>query len=208
MIKKVFGVFALLFCMNAAVYGQLNFGLKAGLNVSRVHHKSRWDKKVYGFMPSAHVGVYADKNFTEQFFVSGEFLFSDKGFEKESSTHLLYASMPVMANFRIMKGLFLGVGPELGILIAPSGKDSEFVKEVYSNRLDVGGAIGLQYAVSSSISISMRWIRGFSNIIGRHANVPFYQFDKQNGVLLSSDLRNSGFVQKNECFQLSIGYSL
>jgi hypothetical protein len=206
--KEVIGIFALLFCMSITVHGQLDFGLKAGLNVSRVHHKSRWDKEVYGFMPSAHVGMFAHMTFNENFFLSGEFLLSDKGFERDASTHLLYSSFPVTANFMTLKGLFLGVGLEPGILIAALGKDRQFVKEVYSNRLDVGGVIGLQYAVSSSLSISFRWVRGFSNIVGWQANVPFYQFDKQNGILLSSDLREAGFVQKNESFQLSLGYLL
>src|SRR5688572_9008840 len=208
MIKKVVGIFALLFCMHAAGYAQLKFGLKAGLNISRVHHKSRFDKKVYGFMPSAHVGLYANKNFSEDFFLSGEFLLSDKGFEKDGATHLLYASMPAMANFRIVDKLFLGVGPEWGILIAPIGEDTEFVKEVYSNRLDIGGAVGLQYAVGSAVIISVRWVRGFSNIIGRNAEVGYYPFSKQSGALLSGKLREIEFVQKNECLQFSIGYSL
>jgi hypothetical protein len=140
--------------------------------------------------------------------LSGEFLFSDKGFEKDGSTHLLYAGMPATANFRIIKSLFLDIGPEIGVLIAPIGKDREFVKAVYSNRLDISGVAGLQYTVGSSIWISVRWVRGFSNIIGQNANVGFYPFTTQSGVLLSSDLRKAGFVQKNESFQLSIGHSL
>jgi hypothetical protein len=140
--------------------------------------------------------------------LSGEFLLSDKGFEKDGATHLLYASLPTMANFRIVDKLFLGIGPELGILIAPIGEDTEFVKEVYSNRFDIGGAVGLQYAVGSAVIISVRWVRGFSNIIGWNAEVGYYPFDKQRGALLSGKLRDIEFVQKNESLQFSIGYSL
>ena len=198
----------LCFTGTSFVHAQLKYGLKAGMNLSRVRHESRWDKKDYGTMTSFHVGVSVTKDLSKIFFLSGEFLCSDKGFNEGSGVHLLYASIPVMANLKINKNFSMSVGPEFGILITAMGENSEFVKEVYSNRLDVGGSIGLQYSISPSFVFSVKFVQGFSNIIGREANVRYYGFDDQSGVLLSSDLRDAGFVQKNQCFQLSICYSL
>lgn len=198
----------LCFIGTSVVNAQMKYSLKAGMNLSRVLHESRWDKKDYGTMTSFHVGISATKNISKRFFLSGDFLFSDKGFNEGSSVHLLYATIPVTANLKIIKNLSMGVGPEFGILIAAMGENDEFLKEVYSNRLDVGGSIGLQYSISPSFELSVKFVQGFSNIIGREANVRYYGFDDQSGVLLSSDLRDAGFVQKNQCFQLSICYSL
>lgn len=209
MSTKVVVLLGMLCCVGTSIaHAQLKYSLKAGMNLSRVRHESRWDKKDYGSMTSFHVGVSATKDISKKFFLSGEFLFSDKGFNEGSAVHLLYASIPVMANFKMLKKFSMGVGPEFGILITPMGENDEFVKEVYSNRLDVGGSIDFQYTISPSFALSARFVQGFSNVIGREANVRYYGFDHQSGILLSSDLRDAGFVQKNQCFQLSICYVL
>jgi hypothetical protein len=102
MSKKAVGILSLIFCMHAAGCAQLKFGLKAGLNVSRVHTNLDLIKKftVLRSPPTRPL--------------SGELLFSDNGFEKDGSTRLLYAEMPAMATSGIIKGLNLALDQRPG----------------------------------------------------------------------------------------------
>ena len=143
-------------------YAQLRYGVKAGLNVSRmVYERYGSSTSTTQFLPSFHVGMYGAFDFSDKFSVNADFLFSDKGFKDGHAAHLLYASIPVMMQYKPIKNFSIGVGPSLGVLITAWGEGSDGLREMFSNPLDFGAVAGMQYAVTSSIAISFRFEQGF-----------------------------------------------
>lgn len=207
MMKTIF-VTLLLLLAGLHSKAQLSYGLKFGLNFSRVLHKQK-ETEPLGFSPSVHFGAYGNIAVSKHVYFSGDFLLSDKGYHENTSAHLLYLNIPLLVNYKPIKNLSFGLGPYLGVLITPWGKDREGLKEVYSNRLDVGSVIGVQYAFNSAIAVAFRFEQGFSNIIGRNAEIPMYQYISEGDpVITSMNLRKAGFSHRNQNFQFSVCYSL
>ena len=108
--KKSLLFLAFLF-LSLGLYAQFSYGIKGGLNLSRMQSSSPSDSGTYsfGFSPSFHVGMYGSIDVSEKFAFSGDFLISDKGYKEGSTVHLLYASIPIMAQFKPIKNLSVGL---------------------------------------------------------------------------------------------------
>jgi Outer membrane protein beta-barrel domain len=197
--------------LSFGLYAQFSYGVKAGLNLSRMQMTYPPDDAAvsFGFTPSFHVGMYSSIDVSEKFAFSGDFLISDKGYKEKSAVHLLYASIPIMAQFKPIKNLSVGLGPTVGILITTWGKDRELTKDFYTNHFDFGAAAGLQYSITSSIAIALRFEQGFSNVIGKDTTIPYYRYiNEGDPLIISENARDLGFKSWNQSFQLSVCYAL
>jgi hypothetical protein len=209
-VKKSIVFLSFLF-LSAGLYAQFSYGVKAGLNLSHMQmtHASDTGTYNFGFSPSFQVGMYGSIDVSDKFTFTTDFLISDKGYKEESAVHLLYASIPIMAQFKPMKNLSVGLGPSLGILITTWGKDRELAKDFYTNYFDFGAVAGLQYSITFSIAIALRFEQGFSNVIGKDAKILGYRYIQESDPLfVNLNARDFGFKASNQSFQLSVCYAL
>lgn len=205
-----------LFAMCANGYSQVSFGLKVGVNLSRVMAKgdttgAGW--RAYDVSPSIHIGASAAKRLSQKISLGADLLLSDKGYRTEGdgvfgASHLLYSNLPVYARFDLVKGLSLQAGPEIGLLIATLGEDKEYLSAVYS-WFDFGLMGGLEYDVTSKMSLTLRFEQGISNMIGKNATTRQYRYVQNSDPLISDkNLRDSGVVHHNQNLQVSLTYKL
>lgn len=207
-------VVLLLMCVNG--YSQVSFGLKVGVNLSRVMAKgdtsgAGW--RTYGVSPSIHVGATGSVKLSKKFSLGADLLLSDKGYRNDGdglfgASHLLYSNLPVYARFELVKGLSLQAGPEVGLLVAAWGEDREYLSAVYS-WFDFGIIGGLEYNVTSRMRFTLRFEQGISNIIAKNATAQEYRYIQHSDPLISNkNLRDSGVVHRNQNLQLSLTYKL
>ncbi|HEY5916362.1 MAG TPA: porin family protein [Chryseolinea sp.] len=198
---------------SVSAFPQLTFGLKGGLNYSRVIEKtdtSGWNG--YSFAPSINVGVFADFNLTEKTSIASEFLLSDKpfGYHGNSGTsHLLYINLPVMFSCDVSNRISLKAGPQAGLLIATFGKNPEYLSAIYTNRFDLGIVAGIDYQLSQSFILAFRFEQGLANMIGREASGLAYRLQPDgDAMIVGVNLRDAGVVHHNQNFQLAVKYKL
>lgn len=209
--KISFPVILLLF-VSLSAFAQRSFGLKGGLNYSRVIQKndtSGWDG--YKFAPSFHVGVFGGISLSEKAMLAGEFLLSDKPFGYKSnsgSSHLLYINLPVLFSYNISKRFALHAGPQAGLLIATFGKNSETLSEIYSI-FDLCLVTGVDFKLTESFTLTFRFEQGLSNMINREASSLQYSYIQDGDpVIVGRSLREAGYVQHSQNLQLSVKYAL
>jgi opacity protein-like surface antigen len=146
----------------------VNFGAKAGLNISSVSGESDAKSRV-GFA----VGAFAEFKVSEKFSIQPEVLYSVLGAKAkgvsgtESSNYSLsYINIPVMAKYYVAEKFSLEAGPQIGFLTSAKyteGSSSIDIKNLYKST-DFGLNVGAGYDVSKNIAVGVRYTAGLSNI--------------------------------------------
>lgn len=162
-----------------SVNAQVQFGVKAGLNVANQKYSSSGismsPKSLIGF----HVGVIADMPLNEKFSIQPGLLFSQKGakMDQNSVTEKAifnYLDIPINAVYKIDAGgvkVLLNAGPSIGYALGGKYKvdseseDIEFGSEDGKyKRLDLGFGFGGGVQFGSVIA-SLNYNLGLANII-------------------------------------------
>lgn len=180
-------------------YAQFTFGAKAGVNLSNVDLPDINSKNRTGFQ----IGVLAEIPFGKRIYFSSEVLYSSQGFklvenikETESPNELItelgYLQAPFIFKYRIIEGLNIQAGPQMGLLISavtrgPNSKQDD--KYLYSD-FDYGMTFGLGYKFYPSLFVQARYNMGFGTI---------YEKDK----LQIAEIENNA---KNKVIHFSVGY--
>ncbi|MXV37432.1 outer membrane beta-barrel protein [Flavobacteriaceae bacterium Ap0902] len=167
--KKLINV---IFCL-IAVYGtaQVTYGLKAGVNVSKIDEVHTGSEKRVG----AYFGGFATipiNNEGNQFYIQPEVLYSMMG-EKEEFTdgrttdvNIDYLSIPVLfkAYFSEQDTEFFGeIGPQLGFLISKDLPETDAVYDYKST--DFGAVVGIGFSYLRNWEANARFYYGFTDII-------------------------------------------
>lgn len=206
----------LLSLIAAGAQSQFSFGFKAGINLSRITSKGDTtgsEKYFYDLAPSLHIGATGSIKVSDRISVCADLLLSEKGYRKDSdgileASRLLYSNMPVYLNLKLSDHFSLHAGPELGILIATRGDDRKYTNSLYS-KVDLGAIAGVAYDISRRLSISLRLEQGISNIVSKNAHrLERVVAPTSDPVIVSRNLRDSGFVRRNQNVQLSMTWSL
>ena len=174
-------------CVNAQ---KVNFGVKAGLNLST------WSYDDASLRPGFHAGGFATVQFSRMFAVQPEVMYSMEGaaWKTESTTTILgteyYARnkytatshkliVPVMLQISPISMLTVEVGPQFGfnlglqghnkfetnlVGVANSENDVEYDSEDY-NMFEMGIAAGLKLNLTRNMAIGARYVYGISPII-------------------------------------------
>ena len=171
-------------CVNAQ---KVNFGVKAGLNLST------WNYDDASLRPGFHAGGFATVQFSRMFAVQPEVMYSMEGaaWKTESTTTILgteyYARnkytatshkliVPVMLQFTPISMLTIEAGPQFGFNLAVSHhiksniagiveteSDVDVDKENY-NMFEMGIAAGLKLNLTRNMAIGARYVYGISPI--------------------------------------------
>ncbi len=170
MIKKYLILFCLLVSFNGLAFGQFNFGIKGGLNLTNTTSIVRDSKMKAGL----NAGLLSELKISKKFIFRPELLYSLKGsktpatqFDDPGNTHFHYINLPLLLGFQPINKLTLLAGPELGYLMnATSGFDGKsFDTTDHFEKPDIGAAFGLNYLLNSKFSAEVRYIYGFDGLI-------------------------------------------
>ncbi len=192
---KVFTLLAALFLSGAAM-AQLNIGVKAGANITKVDGKSFKDEFQYGY----HVGGFAEIGLGGKLSLQPEVLFNQYqtrvdssfksvyqnalNFNDNRTVKLNYLSVPILLNYKLGNVLTLQAGPQFGILLDQDKNLIRNGKEAFSK-----GDLSMLGGASINISklrLTGRYMVGLNNI---------NEIDNQN-------------EWKSQGFQVSLGFAL
>lgn len=173
------------FFITTAAMAQVQFGLKAGANVSNFTGGDFDDvdkKALIGF----HGGLYLNFSFAG-FAIQPEAMVSTQGAKFEdisggsSSWKVTYVNVPVMFQYRFPGGFYLEAGPQVGFKINEDIEDQTI--ENFAKDLDLSAAGGLGFKFKGGLGIGGRYNVGLSKV---------GDFDASSGV--DPDFKN-GVIQ-------------
>jgi hypothetical protein len=179
-----------------AAMAQLNIGIKAGTNITKIDGRSFKDEFRYGY----HVGGFAEIGLGGKLSIQPEVLFNQYNnrvdtafkniyqnaldFSNYKDVKLNYLSVPVVLNYKLGNVLSLQAGPQFGILLNQDKTLLENGKEAF-NKGDFSMLGGAQINISK-LRVTGRYVVGLRNI---------------NDI----DDKDSW---KNQGFQVSVGFAL
>ncbi len=183
--RKVAAIVFLFFLISTICYGQKSFGVKAGLNVTRLNVNEAYTFKVknrYGY----HLGIW--KEFTTvnpKIFIRPELFYTQKGFRYadtltspftntliryKSTTIYNYLTLPLLVGYQLNGNIAVFIGPEFSTLIATrirsKGEKAHNMRPIINyNNPDLGLTAGFRYKLNSKLSADLRYTYGFSTIL-------------------------------------------
>lgn len=208
-----YGIFLFLFIGGYTFSQETRFGIKAGPNYSTVV-----GDLTEGINPrfSGHIGVFASFEFSRNFTIQPELLYSSQGFRFNTDLAFIdnfnpvvndpdfitavqfnYLSVPVIAQFGLSDRIAVEFGPQFAFLINQvtkiknfDGNDANSLNERETSpgnfQLDYGAVVGVVFWANESLSFSPRFYLGLRN--------------RLNGAL--------GNIQNyNAALQLSVNYA-
>ena len=158
----------------------ISFGVKVGGNISNTSNGKEisddgTDNR-YGF----NVGAVVHIPISEKFSLQPEVVYSQQGFTTSSEFNLDffdigdiiwrfdYINIPIMASYKVVKGLTLQAGPQVGFNInaeAYIDLDDDFDLSEETNTIDFGAGLGAQYELDFGLFFQARYVWGLSNYI-------------------------------------------
>jgi hypothetical protein len=167
--KKIFLSAIIYVCFITHSFGQINWGYKIGLNVSRVRNSSHND---FTSNLNFNTGALAKFKLDKNYFINVECLLSLKGFNSllipsgTTSTNFSYLTLPILFEYNTSNKFYFQIGPELNYLIGAKMKNSTTDISVADNynKFDISLAGGVGYKISKKVSLETRYIYGLSQI--------------------------------------------
>ena len=146
------------------IFKRLEFGIKAGTNVTNFTNANFPTDPLIGFNAGATIAY----KITNNFMVQEEFLFSTQGAKVKGGTlgdqdlKLYYMSVPFLLKYRTNGGFYLEAGTQIGI------KVKEDISGIntgnFAKKLDLGAAGGIGYQSKIGLGIGARYIYGISKV--------------------------------------------
>lgn len=172
--KKLFPAFLFLTCMlSISAEAQVAFGLKGGLNLSRLDLDD--PELSYESRTGYHAGIFLRSRFGNVGLQPEVLLFTQRG-EIESSffgtaqESFTYVSVPVMLKFYPIGGLNLQLGPQFGFLLDGErdyetilGSGSEDITDHYK-KSDISVSVGAGYDFDFGLGLDFRYNIGVKDI--------------------------------------------
>ena len=150
---------------SACVYGQAEFGIKSGLNVSDIVMINYINPDVESDLTlklGLHAGLFVNGMLSERMGMTGELLYSDKGVKGINNIHLHYINLPILFQYQLTDRIFAEVGPELGYLFSAFSKHGN-ESGSYNNKFDLALDAGLRFNVQKFI-FGLRYSMGFFSV--------------------------------------------
>lgn len=146
------------------ILNRLEFGIKAGVNVSNFTNANFPTDPLIGYSGGATVAF----KFTNNFMVQEDFLFSTQGAKikggafGDQDLKLYYLSVPFLLKYRTDAGIYIEAGSQLGM------KLKEDVAGINTNnftqKIDMAAAGGIGYQSKMGLGIGARYIYGLSKV--------------------------------------------
>lgn len=177
---------------NAQGHGQLQFGIKGGLNLSTITVSNGFNGYSYSTLPNFNAGVFLKVPVVRYFSVQPELYYSGQGFKADDgsggtySEHVNYLQIPLLGKFTTRSGFFLETGPQLGLKLNAKDKENGISNDVSSayNNADFSWVFGAGFKIPMApVAFDLRYNVGITNV----ANDSYYgnsygQYGVRNGV--------------------------
>ncbi|MGM5629757.1 porin family protein [Apibacter raozihei] len=181
---------------------QIKLGVKAGINISSLYG----DMSTNNAKAGVYGGVYARVQVAERFSIQPEVLFSMQGAESDDTWGwnywhtdsyydekyvLNYITIPLMFQYRIIKGLRAEVGPQVNFALYKKHKirnNYMYPESVRNQRdknlrnFDVGINAGANYELKNGLNFTLRYNLGFINV-NKSKSDYYYNYEIRNQVL-------------------------
>jgi opacity protein-like surface antigen len=192
MMKKITLLIAALAVSAGAFAQEWDYGLKAGMNFSRVSKLSGGKAKS---LPGFYIGAFAEYQLNDWFGIQPEIVYSTQGTKFNGTTTTPawkfelrdnYINVPILAKFYVTNGLSVNIGPQFGFLAGSKVKVKSAADTpafiVKAKKFDFSVGLGLNYTISDAFDITARYNLGMTDI---------YDYDGKN---------------RNNVIQLGVGY--
>jgi opacity protein-like surface antigen len=197
--KTFFTTFLMTFSLFQS-FGQISFGVKAGLNLSNVKNVGSTDDKA---RLGLNGGLLTEIKISKKFIVRPEVLYSIKGhkfpataFNSGGILSLNYISIPLFFGFRPTDKFTILLGPEFSFLTNANSKFDGSNHDVSKNyrKFDFAIDLGATYTIIKSLGVELRYSYGFEDLVD-------VTYTDQNG----NDI-GKGRIGSNRVFQLGVFY--
>ncbi|PSR54752.1 hypothetical protein AHMF7605_15185 [Adhaeribacter arboris] len=182
--RKVIFIACLFFLISPVCYSQKNFGVKAGINVTRLEVNEAYTLKIKNRL-GYHLGVWKESTFSPKVFLRTELFYTLKGGRYSDTLTLPFASetsringtliynyltLPLLLGYQLNSKTAVFLGPEFSLLIVPlnredGGKAHNMKHILRYNGLDMGLTAGFRYNLNAKLSADLRYTYGFSTIL-------------------------------------------
>lgn len=190
--KLLFVVIAAISFATANAQGQLQFGLKGGLNLSNITVSNGFDGYSYSTLASFNAGAFLKVPVIRSFSIQPELYYSGQGFKGDDGSggtyteHVNYLNIPVLGKFTTRSGFYLETGPQIGVKLNAKDKENGLSQDVSSayNSADFAWVFGAGYKIPMApVGIDLRYNVGITNV----ANDSYYgngygQYGVRNGA--------------------------
>jgi hypothetical protein len=155
-----------LLTVQAQKHGNINFGIKAGLNLANLNGD---DVSGSSMLATFHGGAMVHIPFGGMWAVQPELMFSGEGAKFDGGkTALGYLNVPIMFQYVNPSGFYAETGPTIGFLMSAKdkedgGTDTDIKDQLKST--DFLWGIGIGYKMKSGFGIGGRYNFGLSNIV-------------------------------------------
>jgi Outer membrane protein beta-barrel domain len=154
-------------------FGQTNFGVKAGFNLSAIgnYQFSEQDKAI----PGMNYGILAVIKVGEKIFIQPELLYSAKGFKFSETAYtvagslrLSYLSIPILGGFQASDRFAILAGLEFGYLTKADSKPNSSSRNIARGyqRFDVAVDLGMAYRIKKYLAVECRYSHGTQSVDG------------------------------------------
>jgi len=143
---------------------KLEFGLKAGTNVSNFTDASFPTDPLIGF----HGGATVAFKITNNFLIQEDFLFSMQGAKIKGGSldvqdlKLYYVSIPILLKYRTNAGFFVEAGAQTGMKVKEEVMGQQN-NDVFK-KVDVAAVGGIGYQSKIGLGIGARYVYGLSKV--------------------------------------------
>jgi hypothetical protein len=172
--KKLF-LLSVAIVMATIASAQIQFGIKAGLNLANLNISPTSSGESYSMKPDFHAGLLAQIPLGGKLVLQPEIMYSGQGVNATSSDGTItvkdnlainYINVPVLFKYYFTKGLFAEVGTQIGFLLSADDKENgssiSFKSALKST--DFSGVFGLGFLSSRNIGIDARYNLGFTDL--------------------------------------------
>lgn len=151
--KLIIAVAAILLSMGAYAQSGFEWGVKAGLNLSKISGVYRDTK----FAPGTNLGILGEYVINDLFGVQAEVLFSSQGFRDayyKSNAQIFYIHVPILAKLYLLKGLSVDMGGLVGYVVSMDNPLYIDHGEYYA---DLALSAGISYKLNSHLGFYTRY---------------------------------------------------
>lgn len=144
---------------------EISFGPKAGANFATWSTKGLASMKIH---TDFHLGALVNIPVSRAFAIQSEVLYSREGTKFESGTYQIsYANVPLLVRYQHPTGFHIETGPQLGILLQASLKDSDVPDSEVKKVLSPTGSswcLGMGVQLKSGLDFYCRYNAGLSRV--------------------------------------------
>jgi hypothetical protein len=147
------------------VFGQTEFGIKGGLNISDIVMTNYIDPDVEADLAlklGLHAGLFVNGMVNERVGMAAELLYSNKGVNANGKIHLHYITLPFLVQYQLADNIFAELGPEPGYLFSARSQYGS-AANTYNNKFDLSLDGGFRFN-SAKLVFGLRYCVGVFSV--------------------------------------------